>query len=159
MRLEDGVLIHKMKNMYCQEGGIRLHTAEFAKLLESILKDYQTHMENELAPSLTMSQLTVLELLLQEGNLKPSDLIPYLSTTPAAVTMLLDRMERGTLVHRERDADDRRIVWVMITDKGIEEAKRGIQVRNTYLDSVLDRISTHNQQLLIYLLGKISGSK
>lgn len=136
-----------------------MHTAEFAKLLESILKDYQTHMENELAPSLTMSQLTVLELLLQEGNLKPSDLIPYLSTTPAAVTMLLDRMERGELVHRERDADDRRIVWVLITDKGKEEAERGIQVRNTYLDSVLDRISTHNQQLLIYLLGKISGTK
>lgn len=136
-----------------------MHTTEFARLLGMIVKDYQTHMEEELAPSLTTSQLAVLEVLEQEGNLKPSELIPFLSTTPAAVTMLLDRMERGELIRRDRDENDRRIVWVSITDKGKSEAKRGVQVRNDYLSQVLNRISTHNQQLLVYLMGKISGVK
>ncbi|MGG3453993.1 MarR family winged helix-turn-helix transcriptional regulator [Paenibacillus sp. FSL R7-0216] len=136
-----------------------MHTAEFARLLDLIVKDYQAHMEEELAPTLTTSQLTVLELLEQQGNLKPSDLIPFLSTTPAAVTMLLDRMERGDLIRRDRDENDRRNVWVSITDKGQTEVQRGIAVRNAYLSGVLDRISTHNQQLLVFLLGKISGTK
>ncbi|MFD1179063.1 MarR family winged helix-turn-helix transcriptional regulator [Paenibacillus puldeungensis] len=136
-----------------------MHTAEFARLLDIIVKDYQTHMEQELAPTLTTAQLTVLELLEQQGNLKPSDLIPFLSTTPAAVTMLLDRMERGELIRRDRDEADRRNVWVSITDKGRDEVLRGVQARNAYLSSVLDRISTHNQQLLVYLLGKIAGTK
>ncbi|WP_068785448.1 MarR family transcriptional regulator [Paenibacillus phocaensis] len=136
-----------------------MHTAEFARLLDLIMKDYQDHMEEKLAPTLTTSQLTVLELLEQQGNLKPSDLIPFLSTTPAAVTMLLDRMERGELIRRDRDENDRRNVWVSITDKGQSEVQRGIEVRNAYLSGVLDRISTHNQQLLVFLLGKISGTK
>lgn len=136
-----------------------MHTAEFGKLLGMIAKDYQTHMEEHLTPSLTISQLAVLEHLEREGSLKPSELIPFLSTTPAAVTMLLDRMERGELISRERDEEDRRIVWVSITDKGKQELLRGVQVREDYLGSVLDRLSSHNQQLLVYLLGKISGTK
>lgn len=136
-----------------------MHTAEFGKLISMITKDYQTHMEEQLAPTLTTSQLAVLEHLNREGVLKPSDLIPFLSTTPAAVTMLLDRMERGGLIRRDRDEEDRRIVWVSITDKGKQEALRGVQLRDRYLEGVLDRLSTHNQQLLVYLLGKISGTK
>ncbi|WP_044478832.1 MarR family winged helix-turn-helix transcriptional regulator [Paenibacillus antibioticophila] len=136
-----------------------MHTAEFGKLLGIITKDYQTHMEGQLAPTLTMSQLAVLEHLEREGSLKPSELIPFLSITPAAVTMLLDRMERGELIHRERDEEDRRIVWVSITDKGKQEVLRGVRLRDSYLEGVLDRLSTHNQQLLVYLLGKISGTK
>ncbi|GGH23796.1 hypothetical protein GCM10008013_23160 [Paenibacillus segetis] len=136
-----------------------LHTVEFARQLDILYKDYQSHMELNLAPTLTTSQLAVLEVLEQQGSLKPSDLIPFLSTTPAAVTMLLDRMERVELIRRDRDESDRRIVWVSITDKGHEESQRGIELRNTYLSGVLDKISTHNQQLLVFLMGKISGKK
>jgi DNA-binding MarR family transcriptional regulator len=37
--------------------------------------------------------------------------------TPAAVTALIDRLERRTLVRRARDADDRRKVMVEMTDE------------------------------------------
>ncbi|WHX47281.1 MarR family transcriptional regulator [Paenibacillus woosongensis] len=136
-----------------------MHTEEFGKLLSKIVKDYQNHLEEELAPTLTTSQLSVLEVLEQNGQLKPSDLIPFLATTPAAVTMLLDRMEKAELIRRDRDEEDRRIVWISITEKGKAEADRGISIRHAYLDGVLSRISTHNQQLLVYLMGKISGTK
>lgn len=94
-----------------------MHTEEFGKLLSKIVKDYQNHLEEELAPTLTTSQLSVLEVLEQNGQLKPSDLIPFLATTPAAVTMLLDRMEKAELIRRDRDEEDRRIVWISITEK------------------------------------------
>ncbi|MNJ46622.1 putative HTH-type transcriptional regulator YusO [compost metagenome] len=136
-----------------------MHTEEFGKVLSKIVKDYQTHLEEELAPTLTTSQLSVLEVLEQNGQLKPSDLIPFLTTTPAAVTMLLDRMEKAELIRRDRDEDDRRIVWISITEKGKTETVRGITIRHNYLDGVLSRLSTHNQQLLVYLLSKVSGVK
>ncbi|WP_019640055.1 MarR family winged helix-turn-helix transcriptional regulator [Paenibacillus fonticola] len=136
-----------------------MHTEEFGKVLSKIVKDYQTHLEEELAPTLTTSQLSVLEVLEQNGQLKPSDLIPFLATTPAAVTMLLDRMEKAELIRRDRDEDDRRIVWISITEKGKTETVRGITIRHNYLDGVLSRLSTHNQQLLVYLLSKVSGVK
>ncbi|NMO97007.1 MarR family transcriptional regulator [Paenibacillus lemnae] len=132
-----------------------MHTHEFAKVWSRLAKDYKMHMENGLGPSLTEAQLTVLEVLEERRRMKPSDFIPYLATSPAAVTMLLDRMEKNGLILRDRDERDRRLVWVTISGKGRQEVDRGIQVRNEYLSHVLSRISSHNQQLLVYLLGKV----
>ncbi|MBB3127756.1 DNA-binding MarR family transcriptional regulator [Paenibacillus rhizosphaerae] len=133
-----------------------MQTSEFAKMWSKLSKDYKLHMENELAPALTESQLTVLEVLSGQERMKPSDLTPLLATSPAAVTMLLDRMEKNGLIQRERDLNDRRIVWVSISEKGKNEVSRGLQIRDAFLSGVLSRISLHNQQLLVYLLGKIT---
>jgi DNA-binding MarR family transcriptional regulator len=134
-----------------------MYSAEFAKLWARLSKEWKAHMEQELAPSLTEGQLHVLELLLGCGERrKPSDLIEVLETTPAAVTTLLDRMERNELIERVRDEKDRRIVWVHVTDKGRAECERGVRVREKYLNATLNRISAHNQKLLMYLLEKIA---
>ncbi|MEB3101346.1 MarR family winged helix-turn-helix transcriptional regulator [Ferviditalea candida] len=133
-----------------------MYAQEFSKLWQKISKDLRTYMETELAPTLTEGQLNVLEYLLAHEQVKPSDLIEYVSTTPAAVTTLLDRMEKNELIARERDEADRRIVWIRLTAKGREEGMRGSRIRQQFLEQVLNRISAHNQQLLIYLLGKIS---
>ncbi|GGD64656.1 MarR family winged helix-turn-helix transcriptional regulator [Paenibacillus nasutitermitis] len=133
-------------------------SSEFVRLWMKMTKEWKMHLEESLAPGLTEGQLGVLELLLQHQPMKPSDLLAYLSTTPAAITTLLDRMERGGLVTRSRDDHDRRIVWVTVTDKGRSEAKRGIELRDAYIGEALDRISSHNQQLLVYLLGKVANS-
>lgn len=134
-----------------------MYSTQFAKLWFKLSKDLKLHMENELAPTLTESQLNVLEYLLSQDRLKPSDMLDFLATTPAAVTTLLDRMEKNELIERVRDEKDRRIVWIHVTDKGMEECKRGLEIRETFLHSYLDRISRHNQQLLVYLLGKVAG--
>lgn len=116
-----------------------MHASEFSKIWHKILKDYKLHMDSNLAPTLTDAQLTVLELLQERDAMKPSDLAPHLATSPAAVTMLLDRMEKHELIVRERDASDRRIVWVSITETGKEEAARGLKIRSDFLRKRLIR--------------------
>ncbi|WP_116188804.1 MarR family winged helix-turn-helix transcriptional regulator [Paenibacillus taihuensis] len=133
-------------------------SAEFARLWMKMTKEWKSHLEEALAPNLTEGQLSVLELLKQHQPMKPSDLLGYLETTPAAITTLLDRMERGGLVVRNRDESDRRIVWVTMTEKGVIETERGVAIRDAYITEALDRISSHNQQLLVYLLGKVANS-
>jgi DNA-binding MarR family transcriptional regulator len=133
-----------------------MYTNEFAKLWFKLTKELRIHMETQLAPALTESQLNVLEFVLATDRMKPSDLIHYLATTPAAVTTLLDRMEKNELIERVRDDRDRRIVWIHVTGKGKEQCRRGIDIRETFLTEYLSRISSHNQQLLVYLLGKIT---
>ncbi|MDF2926067.1 MAG: transcriptional regulator [Paenibacillaceae bacterium] len=133
-----------------------MYAQEFGKLWYKMSRDLKGHMETALAPTLTEGQLAVLEVLTPEERMKPSDFLPYLSTTPAAVTTLLDRMEKAGLIERVRDDKDRRIVWVTATEKGMEECARGVELRKQFLDSYLNRISSHNQQLLVYLLGKVA---
>lgn len=128
---------------------------EFGKLFFKLSKDYKAYIDEALAPHLTEGQLAVLEFALENGKVKPSDFLPYLSTTPAAVTTLLDRMEKSGLIQRVRDAEDRRVVWVHLTEKGKREGLRGIKIRERYFKRSIELISEHNQQLFIYLFGKV----
>ncbi|MCM3632983.1 MULTISPECIES: MarR family winged helix-turn-helix transcriptional regulator [Paenibacillus] len=130
---------------------------DFSKLWNKLSRDWKLTLEQELAP-LTEGQLHILELLLESEAMKPSDLIQYLNTTPAAITTILDRMERNELITRERDERDRRVVWIQVTEKGFAEAVRGSNIRKSVIEQSLDRISSHNQQLLVYLLGKVASS-
>lgn len=133
-------------------------TAEFVKIWMKLTNDWNTQIEQLLAPQLTIGQLEVLELLQAQEPMKPSDLLPYLETTPAAITTLLDRMERAGLVERRRDEQDRRIVWIHMTSLGRSEVERGIGVRTMIANQSLERISAHNRQLLVYLIGKVAGT-
>ncbi|MBR2568792.1 MAG: MarR family transcriptional regulator [Paenibacillus sp.] len=135
-----------------------MYANDFSKQWSKLTKEYKSVMDDALAPSLTESQLIVLEHVAEYGRVKPSDLLPHLATTPAAVTTLLDRMEKNALIMRERDQADRRIVWVSLTAFGEQEMKRGISIRETYWNSLLDRISLHNQQLLLLLLNKLTAT-
>ena len=136
---------------------VRVVSNDFTKLWTKLSREWKISLEQSLAP-LTEGQLNVLELLLDSQPMKPSDLIQYLSTTPAAITTLLDRMERNELIVRTRDDNDRRIVWISVSDKGKAEAERGRSIRSSMIEQSLDRISIHNQQLLVYLLGKVANS-
>lgn len=132
----------------------------FAKLWTQFSKDLKMHMEKELAP-LTESQLTVLEHLLshRKEQIKASDLLQIMATTPAAVTTLLDRMERNGLIERQRDEKDRRIVWIVMTNKGEQEGQRGRNIRIQFINDRLQRISEHNQKMLVLLLRKMVSEK
>ena len=130
---------------------------DFTRLWTRMSRDWKLSLEQALAP-LTEGQLNVLELILEAETLKPSDLIQHLSTSPAAITTLLDRMERNELIIRTRDEEDRRVVWISVSEKGKLETERGRQIRSALISESLDRISEHNQQLLVYLLGKVAKS-
>lgn len=133
-----------------------MYSNDFAKVWFKVSRDMRTYMDSQLAPTLTESQLNVLEFIMNHDQVKPSDLIDYVATTPAAITTLMDRMEKNGLIVRERDTSDRRIVWLRLTPKGEAEGKRGLEIRKQFFEQYLSRISAHNQQLLVYLLGKVS---
>lgn len=131
---------------------------DFSKVWMKLSKEWRGALDQELAP-LTEGQLNILELLMQSPLMKPSDLLQYLSTTPAAITTILDRMEKNELIERIRDENDRRIVWIHVTQKGKEEADRGASIKQDVIARSLDKISAHNQQLLVYLLGKVASNE
>lgn len=135
-----------------------MYAHEFGKLIQLFSKDYRQQMEMQLSPSLTEGQLHVLEILHTRDVMKPSDFVEILDTTPAAVTTLFDRMEKHQLIQRVRDMQDRRIVWIHMTAHGHAELHRGKAIREKILQTYLSRLSSHNQQLFIYLFSKVSST-
>jgi len=131
---------------------------QFLRCWVKLSKELHRRLEAELAPELTESQLNVLDvMLMKNGDWTTSELIEFLETTPAAVTMILDRMEKHGLIARTRDERDRRIVRIAVTTKGKTAWERGVRIREQIAASCLSRLSAHNQRLLVYLLSKAAG--
>lgn len=67
---------------------------------------------------LTSSQYNVLRILRGEGKPLPSlEIASRLIQVVPAITGLIDRLEKQELVERQRCTDDRRVVYVDLTDR------------------------------------------
>lgn len=67
---------------------------------------------------LTASQLLVLQYVGRTGKALPSTIAMAVDLKQATVTVLLNKLEEAGLVTRRRDTEDRRRVWVELTDAG-----------------------------------------
>jgi DNA-binding MarR family transcriptional regulator len=100
---------------------------EVDQILEAIiyLSTETRRITKELArrANLTGPQLTVVKILEQIGDLSLSELSDKIRAQNSTVTGIIDRMEREGLVTRIRSKEDRRIVSVRLTDKGVKLAQ------------------------------------
>jgi MarR family transcriptional regulator, 2-MHQ and catechol-resistance regulon repressor len=70
---------------------------------------------------LTSSQYNVLRILRGEGKPMPClEIANRMVQVVPAITGLIDRLEMQGLVNRERCTEDRRVVYIEITDKALE---------------------------------------
>ena len=67
---------------------------------------------------LTTSQLLVLEAIVKLDASTPSNIAKEVQLSQATVTNLVDRMERNALVLRLKSSADKRVVEVLLTEKG-----------------------------------------
>jgi DNA-binding MarR family transcriptional regulator len=67
---------------------------------------------------LTASQYLLLQRIAREGKTTATSIAQAARLTQATVTTLIDKLERRGLVARERDTEDRRRVWLRVTEAG-----------------------------------------
>ena len=82
--------------------------------------------------NLSISQLLVLELLVEYRELTIGGIAERVGLAQATVTGIVDKLERQYLISKQRDNDDRRQVKVRLTEQGrgfLEEAPVALQTR------------------------------
>lgn len=102
------------------------------------------------------TQFNVLRILRgSPKGLCRNDLRDRMLTRMPDVTRLLDRMEKIGWIERERDVEDRRMVWTRITDEGLRIlAEVEDEVERTHR-SRFASFSDQEMQTLIALLTKV----
>lgn len=90
------------------------------ELLPKLIRGFARQESNYLSRGkITLPQLWALEYLSRKGEGTPmSELARFLGTSRPAATGLTDRLIGQSLVRREHDRKDRRVVHVAITAKG-----------------------------------------
>jgi len=68
--------------------------------------------------NLTITQFGVLEALYHLGSMYQRDLAAKLLKSGGNITLVIDNLEKRSLVKREREPDDRRCIRVNLTESG-----------------------------------------
>lgn len=102
---------------------------------------------------LTTEQFTLLAAVKGAGgSLKPSEIAGIMDRSPNSVSMLVDRMVKAGLVRRIRDRKDRRVVNVMLANKGEEALEPSMVVGWELAKKILSALSDEEKNTLADLL-------
>ena len=109
---------------------------------------------------LTQPQFNVLMLLFSanQHRLPMRDIAEGLHVTRFNVTKLIDRMERDAVVKRTPATEDRRVIFVEMTEEGLTKLRRCLRLHWRRIDAMVSGLSVLEQDQLLALLAKLSGA-
>lgn len=128
------------------ESAIQRHEA----LMERMMVLMKAHIgEFCRAQDLTPPQLWALQNIEGMGTLKVSPLAACLGLSMGATSTLVDRLVSRELVTRTPDPDDRRAVFVGLTDKGAQAVAMVRQSRRALFTAVLGSMTAQERDTLL----------
>jgi len=131
---------------------------------EELYLDFQRKMgaawHKKIEHSISGSQGTILFHLNSAGPQKFSALADRLCITPGAVTSLSDKLISAGFAERKRDEEDRRVIYLEITEEGrelVKKLKKDIKdVVKTFFEGVSDEDLEHLTRIYKQILRNIN---
>lgn len=105
---------------------------------------------------LTAPQLTILTAIFRAGPLAVTDIARKVSLSQATVTNILGRLEQQHLILRTRSTQDRRMVYIGLTDKTRDILGKNPSPLHTDFLSRFERLQDWEQTLLLSSLQRIA---
>ncbi|HEY3681791.1 MAG TPA: MarR family transcriptional regulator [Streptosporangiaceae bacterium] len=102
--------------------------------------------------------LDCLDLIARHGPISPSALARRAGLHPATMTGVLDRLERGGWIARERDGADRRAVTVRALRDRNAELYEHFSGMNNRMDTILDDYSDADLELIAGFLNRTTAA-
>ncbi|MEM0120982.1 MAG: MarR family transcriptional regulator [Thermoprotei archaeon] len=100
-------------------------------------------------------EFKVLAELAASGRLPMAKLAERIMFTQAGVTYLVDRLEEQEYAVRERSSEDRRIIYVKITEKGKKVFEEGLRITQETTREIFENLSQEELTNLHKTLTKI----
>ncbi len=137
--------------------------ALFGLLLETnarLSKDFGAELEAQCQVPLAWFDVLLQLRNSADGRLKMSQMADAIVHSTGGTTRLVDRLQEAGLVRREHCANDRRAIYVSITDAGNAKLEEALAVHVRYLDDNLAaRLSDHERAQLTELLTKLNAPR
>jgi DNA-binding MarR family transcriptional regulator len=84
----------------------------------SVTKKAELLIKDQIGDNLTYDQHFTLRYISQRNNCTSSELAEVFAVNKSAVTAIITRLVDKELIQRTRDENDRRVVYLTLTDKG-----------------------------------------
>ena len=113
----------------------------------------ETALESE---PLTPAGFMALMSLRESSPLSPSELSTRTGYDMGGLTRVVDALERGALVKRDRSRTDRRAVQIAITASGVRQTERSLTIIVGVLNDILEPFSKREVDSLTSLLKRLA---
>ncbi|MFC3886349.1 MarR family winged helix-turn-helix transcriptional regulator [Bacillus songklensis] len=125
----------------------------FIKYNKKLIKE-----SNEESPyKLTPTKYYMLKMIYNAGTCMVMDVARKLDLSSGATTIILKQLEEEDLIIRLRDKDDRRVVWLRLTDAGKAFIEKKLEKRDKFLLNILSKLSAEERSHFLGLLEKMAG--
>lgn len=120
------------------------------------MKKLGPEISEHLESGLTSEQFFLLRLLNQKSEWTVSGLAEELQVRPSAITVMVDRMFKNDLLTRIRKEDDRRVVYIAITDKGQRALESSMKKRDEIIYRYMSQLTTQELESLVSIYEKLA---
>jgi DNA-binding MarR family transcriptional regulator len=105
---------------------------------------------------LTASQLLLMQHVARTGKALPSAIARAIDLKQATVTVLVNKLEDAGLVTRRRDTEDRRRVWIELTEPGRAALESSPDLLQNRFERGFKRLDEWEQAMIIATLERVA---
>lgn len=133
---------------------IDIYLKQFEDIFYELTKRLQAELSHSLVQGITPSQFLVLKKL-SGGKVTVTEVSEHLGVSLSAITSLVDRLKKSGYVERTRDEQDRRLVWLEATPKGLRELEGCISKRAEVIYKICEQLPEEDLQSLNNIYTKL----
>ncbi len=104
---------------------------------------------------MTVRQIAYLKTIDEQGEVTFSRLAGITRNSKPTITEMVNKFVRMECVYREPCEDDRRVLYIRLTEKGQRVAQAEHDALRQVIERMMESLDEHEQELLIGLLKKV----
>ncbi|MED4475544.1 MarR family transcriptional regulator [Oceanobacillus caeni] len=117
-------------------------------LAELIKKDISSH-------GMRTSDFTVLEALYHKGKQTIKQITQSVLINTGSITYVIDKLEKKGLLERTPCKDDRRVVYIQLTDQGIKLMEEIFPLHQQVIENVFEGVTNEEKKIVIDVLKRV----
>ncbi len=100
--------------------------------------------------------MRLLQLLAEEDKLTNTDIVEKLDIRPSSVSAMISKLEESGFVTKEDSQEDKRVTYILLTEKGKSLVNSAQNVGSELADSMFKDLSEDEQEKLLEIIDKLS---
>ncbi|OPX84481.1 MAG: putative HTH-type transcriptional regulator YusO [Pelotomaculum sp. PtaB.Bin104] len=134
---------------------LNLYLEYLDEVFQRLARRLHAELAQNMVGGITMSQFIVLKTIKAKGKITVSEVAEDLSVSLSAITALADRLFRVGFVKRQRDEQDRRLVWLTLTGEGEKMVSLCQAARRKVTEKYFSSLQEEDIEQLIKIYEKV----
>ncbi len=129
---------------------------QLVQILPLMFREFAKRETNPLTRGqISFPQMVALDYAAHHPRVTMTDLSKVLSIQLSSTTVLVDRLIRQKMLRRERDDQDRRLVWVMVTPKGRKVISQILEQKRRSIKNIFRILTDRERDQYLGMISKV----